>query len=204
MKRYIEGIKFGLLLQFAIGPICLMVFNTAKNAGFLVAFILVLVVASVDAFYITISCLGASNFLKNKKTLKTFRLVGSIILYLLGLNIILNTFGINFIPGITLHPNSKSIFIEGLVIALSNPLTIIFWGTMLTAKIIEDKLSKRELIIFCIGLVSATLLFLTSVSIVGTIVSKFIPKIIADILNILVGLLIIYYGYKVYFKEATK
>lgn len=32
MKRYLEGLRFGLLLQFAVGPMCLMVFNTAKKA----------------------------------------------------------------------------------------------------------------------------------------------------------------------------
>ena len=34
MKRYFEGLRFGMLLQLAIGPMCLMVFNTAKNQGF--------------------------------------------------------------------------------------------------------------------------------------------------------------------------
>ncbi len=204
MKKYLEGIKFGLLLQFAIGPICLMVFNTAKNSGFLVAFTLVLVVALVDAFYITISCLGASNFLKNKKTLKLFKAVGSIILVLFGLNIILNVFGIKIIPGFSLNPNYKNILLQGLIIALSNPLTIIFWGTMLSAKIIEDNLSKKELIIFCIGLVSATLLFLTSVSLIGSVFHSFINEKLTSVSNILVGLLIIYYGFKLYFTNTTK
>ena len=201
MKKYIEGIKFGLLLQFTIGPLCLLVFNTAKNSGFFVAFTLVLVIASVDAFYITLSCLGASNFLKNKRTLKIFRLIGSIILALLGLNIILNTFGIKFIPGFSIHPNTTNILVQGLIIALSNPLTIIFWGTMLTAKLIEDKLTKKQLIIFCMGLVSSTLLFLTSVSIIGTIVGQFLPELITNILNVIVGLMIIYFGYQLYFKD---
>ena len=204
MKKYIEGIKFGLLLQFAIGPLCLLVFNTAKNSGFFVAFTLVLVIASVDAFYITLSCLGASNFLKNKRTLKIFRLIGSIILALLGLNIILNTFGIKFIPGFSIHPNTTNILVQGLIIALSNPLTIIFWGTMLTAKLIEDKLTKKQLIIFCMGLVSSTLLFLTSVSIIGTIVGQFLPELITNILNVIVGLMIIYFGYQLYFKEKNR
>ncbi len=200
MKRYFEGIKFGLLLQFAIGPLCLMVFNTAKNSGFFVAFTLVLVIASVDAFYITISCLGASKFLKNKKTMKTFRTVGSIILVLLGLNILLSSFGIKLIPGFNLHPSSKSILLQGLIIALSNPLTIIFWGTVLTAKVIEENFKKRELIIFCFGLVSSTLLFLTTVAFVGSLISKFIPDIVANIMNICVGLLIMFFGAELYFK----
>ena len=34
IQRYFSGLRFGMLLQIAIGPMCLMVFNTAKNAGF--------------------------------------------------------------------------------------------------------------------------------------------------------------------------
>ena len=44
IKRYFSGLRFGMLLQIAIGPMCLMVFNTAKNAGFWVAMSLVLMI----------------------------------------------------------------------------------------------------------------------------------------------------------------
>lgn len=30
MKRYFEGLKFGMLLQFAVGPMCLMVLKNEK------------------------------------------------------------------------------------------------------------------------------------------------------------------------------
>ena len=66
MKRYLEGLEFGMLLQFAIGPMCLMVFNTAKNAGFLTALVLVFSVALVDTFYIILASAGASRLLENK------------------------------------------------------------------------------------------------------------------------------------------
>ena len=33
IKKYFSGLKFGLLLQIAVGPMCLMVFNTSKNVG---------------------------------------------------------------------------------------------------------------------------------------------------------------------------
>ena len=57
IQRYFSGLRFGMLLQIAIGPMCLMVFNTAKNAGFWVAMSLVLAVALVDAFYIALAAL---------------------------------------------------------------------------------------------------------------------------------------------------
>jgi threonine/homoserine/homoserine lactone efflux protein len=87
---------------------------------------------------------------------------------------------------------------------LSNPITIVFWGSVLTTKIIDDKLSKNELIIFSIGLVSATLLFLTAIAIIGTILSGFIPTKISIILNIIVGVIIVFFGIKMLFKKDKK
>ena len=57
MKKYFEGLKFGLLLQFAVGPMCLMVFNTAQNTGFLVALSLVIAIPTLakeksDTFFL--------------------------------------------------------------------------------------------------------------------------------------------------------
>ena len=201
LKKYFDGLKFGMLLQIAVGPMCLMVFNTAKNAGFFVALSLVLAIAIVDAFYITLAGLGVSKLLEKEKVKKIFKIIGSAVLIIFGINIILNVFNINIIPGLDLKPTSSNIFIQGLVLTLSNPITIVFWGSVLTTKIIDDKLSKKGLIFFSIGLVSATLLFLTTVAILGTILSGFIPTQISDILNIIVGILIVFFGIKMLLKK---
>ena len=204
MKKYFEGLRFGLLLQFAVGPMCLMVFNTAQNAGFLVALSLVIAIALVDAFYILLASLGASKLLENKKVEKTVKILGTIVLMIFGLNIILNVFGINIIPGLNLKPNSSSAFIQGIVLTLSNPITIVFWGSVLTTKIIEEKFKKKELAVFSIGLVSATLIFLTTVAALGMVLSNFIPDILSKILNLIVGLVIIGFGIKLLIKKNNK
>ena len=204
VKKYFDGLKFGMLLQLAVGPMCLMVFNTAKNVNFLVALSLVLAIALVDAFYILLAGLGVSKIMENKKIKNTFKIVGSIVLIIFGLNIILNVFNINIIPGLNIKPNSANIFIQGLILTLSNPITIVFWGSVLTTKIIDDGLKKKELVIFSIGLVSATLFFLTFVAILGTILSSFIPEVISKVLNIIVGILIVYFGIKLVIKKDSK
>jgi len=201
IKKYFDGLKFGMLLQLAVGPMCLMVFNTAKNVSFLVALSLVIAIALVDAFYILLSGLGVSKLLDNKKTKTIFKIVGSLVLIIFGLNIILNVFNINLIPGLNLKPNTTNIFIQGLILTLSNPITIVFWGSVLTTKIIDDKLKKKELVIFSIGLVSSTLFFLSFVALLGTVLSGFIPESISNILNIIVGLLIILFGIKMLVKK---
>ena len=204
IKKYFDGLKFGMLLQLAVGPMCLMVFNTAKNVNFLVALSLVLAIALVDAFYILLAGLGVSKIMENKKVKNTFKIVGSIVLIIFGLNIILNVFNINIIPGLNIKPNTTNIFIQGLILTLSNPITIVFWGSVLTTKIIDDGLKKKELVVFSIGLVSATLFFLTFVAILGIILSSFIPETISKVLNIIVGLLIIYFGIKLVIKKDSK
>ena len=201
LKRYLSGLRFGMLLQIAIGPMCLMVFNTAKNAGFGVAMSLVLAVALVDAFYIALASIGVSKLLEKDSVKKVFKVVGALVLILFGLNIILGVFGINLIPGLNLKPTSSSVFIQGLVMTLSNPLTIAFWGSVLTTKIIEEQFDKKELLVFSCGLVSATLLFMTFVAILGTVLSNFISPAVANVLNIFVGALIIYFGLKMLLKK---
>lgn len=205
IKKYLDGLKFGMLLQLAVGPMCLMVFNTAKNVSFLVALSLVLAIALVDAFYILLAGLGVSKLMEKKKVKAIFKIVGSLVLIIFGLNIILNVFNINIIPGLNLKPNTANIFIQGLILTLSNPITIVFWGSVLTTKIIDDGLKKKELVIFSIGLVSATLFFLTLIAVLGTILSGFIPESVSNILNTIVGLLIIFFGIKMLVKkEKTK
>ena len=201
LKRYFSGLRFGMLLQIAIGPMCLMVFNTAKNAGFGVAMSLVLAVALVDAFYIALASIGVSKLLEKDSVKKTFKVVGALVLILFGLNIILGVFGINLIPGLNLKPTSSSVFIQGLVMTLSNPLTIAFWGSVLTTKIIEEQFDRKELLVFSCGLVSATLLFMTFVAALGTVLSNFISPAVANVLNIFVGALIIYFGLKMLLKK---
>ena len=178
-----------------------MVFNTAKNVSFLVAMSLVLAIALVDAFYILLASLGVSKILEKKSVKKIFKIIGSLVLMIFGLNIVLNVFNINLIPGLNLKPSSSNIFIQGLVLTLSNPITIVFWGSVLTTKIIDDKLKKKELFIFSTGLVSSTLTFLTFVALLGTVLSSFIPETVSNILNVIVGLLIIGFGIKMLIKK---
>ena len=200
-KKYLDGLKFGMLLQLAVGPMCLMVFNTAKNNNLIIALSLVFAIALVDAFYIFLACIGVSKIMDKKNIKNIFRIIGSLVLVIFGLNIILSVFNINIIPGLNIKTNTTNIFIQGIVLTLSNPITIIFWGSILTTKIIESNLKKNELVTFSLGLVSSTLLFLSLVALLGTILSGFIPDIVSSILNIIVGILIILFGIKIYIRK---
>ena len=50
-----QGLRFGMLLQLAVGPVCLMVLNAAGTLGFLPTMPLVASFTLVDAFYILLA-----------------------------------------------------------------------------------------------------------------------------------------------------
>ena len=194
MRRYWEGLKFGMMLQLAVGPMCLMVFNTAKDSGFGIAMSLVLAIVLVDAFYIVLAGVGISRLLEKRSVRRTVQLVGGAVLILFGLNTALGVFGFSIIPGLSVNVSGRSVFLQGLVLTLSNPLTIVFWGGVLTGKLSEGDMQKRELVAFCVGLVSATLYFMTAVAGLGTVMSEFISGRISAVLNLLIGAAIIWFG----------
>lgn len=201
LKRYFSGLQFGMLLQLAVGPMSLMVFNTAKNSGFLVALSLMAAVALVDAFYILLASLGVSKLLEGERTQQRFRVIGAAVLILFGANIVLGVVGVNLIPGLGLSVTSSSIFVQGLVMTLSNPLTIAFWGSVLTAKLVEEQMERRELAVFSVGLVSATVFFMTFVAALGTVLAQFLSPAVSNVLNVCVGAVIIGFGIKMLLKK---
>ena len=201
MKQYFEGLRFGMLLQLAVGPMCLMVFNTAKDSGFRIALSLVAAIALVDAFYIVLAAFGVGRLMENNRVKRIIQLAGGIVLILFGLNIILGVFHISIIPGLTVRVSTGSIFLQGLVLTLSNPLTIVFWGSVLTSKLAESDIGRKDLCIFAAGLVSATLFFLTAVAGLGTVLSTFLPDRISGLLNIAVGCVIAWFGLRMIIRK---
>ena len=201
MKIFWNGLKFGMLLQMAVGPMCLLVFNTAQNMGLLRAFSLVIAIALVDAFYIASANIGISRLLDTPKCKKIFKWLGAFVLMLFGANIILSEFGLHIIPALNLKPTTTSIFLQGIILTLSNPMTIIFWSGILVDKILQDKFQKNELVVFSFGLVSATLIFLSCVAVLGTLLSTFIPNNISVLLNVIVGMIIVCFAIKLLIKK---
>ena len=201
MKWYLDGLKFGMLLQLAIGPMCLLVFNTAKNMGFINALSLVSAIALIDAFYICLAGIGLSRLLVQERVKKCVSVIGAFVLCLFGINMILEAVGRDIVLHISSDSDAQSVFVQGLILTLSNPLTIVFWGTVLTQKMIKEQLRRSELIFFSAGLVSATVFFLTGIAILGTEMKEFLPDTISNGMNVVVGVVIVYFGIKMFLNK---
>lgn len=203
----IKGFKFGMILQIAIGPICLFIFQSSCKNGFLVGEIGVLAAALADTIYILAAIYGIGTFIeKNKNAKKYLKIFGIIVLIIFGISTILGVFNISFIPSFNVSStiSSNEVFLTTLVLTLSSPLTIVFWAGVFSSKIIEEDMKKREMILFGCGAVISTILFLSIISILGSVTSNFLDEKYIKALNLLVGLILIYFAIKLVIKKDAK
>lgn len=198
---FLKGFKFGMLLQLAIGPICLFIFQTSITKGLFIAEIGVLGVAAGDSIQMILAILGIEKFLQKNKS--AFKIFSAIILFIFGINSILATLDIDILPTLNfLNPNSnQNIFIQSLFLTLSNPLTIVFWAGVFSSKIAQEEISNDSLKFFTLGCIFSTLFFLTIVSILGNFTQTLFSNTIISILNIAVGVFLILFGFKNLFSK---
>lgn len=202
MRMVLKGLRFGVILQLAVGPICLLVLNTSAGQGFVNTLPLIAAVTLADALYVALSCLGVAAIVNKPKVKAMIRVVGCAVLLLFGADMLLGALGFTLLPGFRLFSAGAggSLFMKGLVLTLSNPLTILFWSGMLTAKVMENKWDRGQLSFFALGCVLATVVFLTAVAAIGGLLGGVLPNLVIVVLNAAVGLMLIYFGVRLAMK----
>jgi threonine/homoserine/homoserine lactone efflux protein len=97
--------------------------------------------------------------------------------------------------------NTENVFIQGLIINLSNPLIIIFWGGVFSGKINEEKYTKNQIFIFGTGCLLSTIIFFSIIVLIGNFIKILFSPIVILILNSIVGFFIIILGIKMIIKK---
>jgi len=201
----IKGFKFGLMLQFAIGPVCLFIFQAASTGGLANAESGVLGVALIDALYILASIVGLGALITKYPQAKLIlKIFGALVLIVFGLSTLLNTLGISFLPSLQLSSGEDAggMFWRAALLTLSNPLTIVFWAGVFSSRLAEGSLSRPDMYTFGAGAVLSTLLFLSLIALLGSLSGAFLPEIAIQVLNAVVGLLLIGFGVKTALKKV--
>lgn len=203
INKLFDGFRFGLMLQIAVGPVCFFIFQVAVSNGFLPAFAGTLGVTIIDGLYILLAILGIGKLIeKNHNMQKFLKYFGSFVLMVFGLYIVYGSlhYQTPSQSGITELVN-KSPFISAILLTLSNPLTIVFWTGVFAAKTAEDDMKFKEVTLFGIGSLVATLIFLSLISVLGCFTKTFVNDNLTMILNIIVGFVLIFFGVKPYLKR---
>ncbi len=205
-RSVFEGFRFGMLLQVAVGPMCLMVFHTSATYGLGYGLIVMLSVALVDTIFIALASVGIAAFISRPSVKTVFKFLGGSVLILFGLSMIAEAFDISLLPNIALFANvsSQNLFLQGFFLTASNPITILFWSGLFSTRMIEDDWDKKQLFFFAFGCVLSTLVFLSAVAYLGSVLSGFLPMIVIQVLNIFVGVVLIFFGLRMLLKKERK
>jgi len=194
MKIFRNGLVTGLILQLAIGPVFFFIANLTLQGTILNGIAGVLAVTIVDYFYITLAIFGVGKLLENKKVKKIFGIVSSIILAVFGLIIIKGIAGGVSSATSTMPMTLISSFVSVFLLTISSPMTIVFFTSLFTAKALEYNYQKKELLIFGLGTGFATFLFMGISVILFSLVRGSVPILLIQILNLIVGCLLVGYG----------
>ncbi len=200
---FFKGLKFGMLLQIAIGPVCLMAFNASSTYGFLKTVPFILAVTLVDAAFVAFSCTSVAALINKSKVKRAIKIVGCTVLVLFGAYIITTSLGMKLFSSIKFLENmtAKNLFAQGIIITAANPLTIVFWSGVFAAQIAQNNWDKKQIAYFAAGCVSSTLIFLTFIAILGSLTKSFVPSDLIKILNIAVGIAVIIFGVRLLIKK---
>lgn len=203
----LNGLKLGMLLQVGgMGPICFLLFQLASILPLSDVLIGVCAVAFADAIYITISVLGIMGIIKQVKGFsRVFKSISGVIIVMLGISFCMMIFSESAID--TLFPydwKTKNVFAGLFVLTMLNPVTIVCFSGVLTAKLVDTNMNNKQLSLFALGTLISTPIFLSFVVLLGAFGSSFLPEILVRALNFVVGILLIYWGFKYIFPDFGK
>ncbi len=192
----LKGFRFGTLIQFAVGPACLLIFQTAVLKGFRAAQAGVWGVVLADTIEIAAILFGLKLFGGRSGRLKPFmKIFGTAVLFFFGVCFLLNAWNPSLAaagPAVF----SGSIFLPALIIILSNPLTTVFWAGILSAQSAREDTPTDGLKFFGAGCLLSSLVFLSALAFSGAFLQKFISPMLLSVLSAAVGLMLIGFGIK--------
>jgi len=194
MKSLLKGLLTGLFLQLAIGPVFFFILGITINNSFDNAIFAIIAVTIVDYLYISLSLAGLSKVIENNRIKTILGVVSSIVLIFFSLIILKNAFHSLSISQTSNQWTPVKSFISCFLLTISSPLTIFFWTGIFSAKAIEYKFTKKQLVVFGIGAGSATFIFMMSTMFVLSLFRTSINFTIIKVLNSIVGLLLLYYA----------
>ena len=182
-------------MQLAIGPVFFFIANLTIQKTIFDGLAGVFAVTIVDYFYITLAILGIGKLLENKKVKRIFGIISSVVLAIFGVIIIKEIADVG--TSTQIISNSTNLFYSFtsvFLLTISSPMTIVFFTSLFTAKAVEYNYTKNQLLIFGLGTGMATFLFMGISVLVLSFIKGGIPIALTQILNLIIGCLLIVYG----------
>lgn len=207
MDVLFRGILFGLILSVLLGPIFVVIINTAIQHGRRAGIISCLGVWISDALFIVASYffMNRLNMLMKGDSFKFWlAIIGGLLFCGMGVFYLMKK---NTIDHETFEKKIKSkndigFFMSGFMVNTINPFTVFFWMTTMSTEVFNNNLSTADAGTFLIGiLLMIVITDIIKVNLSGYIGKKMKPTVfqlfskVAGIILLLIGVYFLYYGY---------
>jgi threonine/homoserine/homoserine lactone efflux protein len=199
-RLLLEGLKIGFLLQIgSIGPICMLVFRLSLSLPVSKLLIGVVSITLSDLIYTFLAVLSVSAMKKIQQYQRILDIIVGIILIVFGVLFITTGNAVNFD---TLGGHNLFLWLFGLNMA--NPITIVFIAGIFLLEIGKRDMNLKDASIFGFGFLLTTPIFMIGIIIIGKFAGAILPDIVVQMLNIIMGIVLVFLGAKtIFFKKKS-
>jgi threonine/homoserine/homoserine lactone efflux protein len=198
----LQNIILGLSLAAPIGPVNLEIIRRGLNSGFRQAFLTGAGAMCADATYLTLIFFGLTSFLNISLTKIVLGIAGSFVLIYLGL-----VSAKEFFHKAALENQSRRVyqnsFVTGYVLAISSPMTIIWWTGVFGALLMSQTGMQTNLSAFlsCLSILLGCFIWVFSLAASLHWGKKIINEKMTGYISLIAGTFLILFG--IYFLYRT-
>jgi threonine/homoserine/homoserine lactone efflux protein len=198
LEKYtlVQNILLGLTLAAPIGPVNLEIIKRGLNSGFKQAFLTGAGAMCADTTYLILIFFGLTSFL-NFAFMKIFLgIAGSIILIYLGVMSAKEFFRKADATENKPHRLFKTSFVTGYVLAISSPMTIVWWTGVFGALLAAQTHTQTTISAFfsCLSILLGCFLWVFSLAAALHWGKKIINEKITRFISFFAGLFLILFG----------
>jgi threonine/homoserine/homoserine lactone efflux protein len=202
-QTLLQNILLGLTLAAPIGPVNLEIIKRGLNSGFKQAVLTGTGAMSADATYLILIFFGLTAFL-NIAFMKIFLgIAGSIILIYLGALSVKDFFHTTKSNRKSPQHLFKNSYVTGYVLAISSPMTIVWWTGVFGALLASQTNSPTNISAFfsCLSILLGCFLWVFSLAVALHFGRKYVTEKTTGFISLIAGVFLIGFGF--YFMNQT-
>lgn len=200
MVPFLNGLAFGLIFIFSIGPAFFLLIQTSLEKGFKKAAFMALGISIGDILFVYMILKGITSLLEEPTVRFWAGIIGVGLLILFGIYTFFKP------PRISYHPEQHSpegilrSLIKGFIFNLFNPSTIIFWLSLVSIVHINLGYTGNQKIYFFTGVLCTIFSTDLTKSYLAQKLKKFLTLRAVSIMNKTVGVILIGFGLRLLFE----
>jgi threonine/homoserine/homoserine lactone efflux protein len=203
MPPFVNGLLFGLVFIFAIGPSFFLLIQNSIQYGFRKGAFIAIGISLSDILFVSLALIGMATVFTNPESSTIFAYVAAAILIIYGVYSFLKTPVINNDTEIIDGNGILKFLLKGFLINVFNPTIILFWLTLSTTVSSSYGYSWPEERNFFIGMLFTILATDLAKAFLANHVRQFITVHAISIFNRIVGSALVLFAISLIFKMGV-